>query len=50
MLKVLVADKVGASAIEVFRANGVEAMVETGLSEEALIQRIADYDGLVVRS
>ncbi len=50
MLKVLVADKVSASAIEIFRANGVEAIVETGLTAEALIQRIADYDGLVVRS
>ena len=50
MLKVLVADKVSPSAIDIFRANGVEAIVETGLSEEALVQRIADYDGLVVRS
>ena len=50
MLKVLIADKVGASAVEIFRANGIEAIVETGLSEAALIQRIADYHGLVVRS
>ncbi len=50
MLKVLVADKVSASAVDIFRANGIEAIVETGLSEEALVQRIADFDGLVVRS
>ena len=50
MLKVLVADKVSASAIDIFRANGIEAVVETGLTEDTLIQRIAEYDGLVVRS
>ena len=50
MLKVLVADKVSASAIDIFRANGIEAVVETELPEDALLQRIADYDGLVVRS
>jgi D-3-phosphoglycerate dehydrogenase len=50
MLKVLVADKVSSSAVDVFRANGIEATVETGLEEHALIARIKDYDGLVVRS
>jgi D-3-phosphoglycerate dehydrogenase len=50
MLKVLVADKVSPSAVDVFRANGIEATVETGLEEHALIARIKDYDGLVVRS
>ncbi|MFP6745195.1 MAG: phosphoglycerate dehydrogenase, partial [Alphaproteobacteria bacterium] len=50
MLKVLVADKVSPSVIDVFRANGIGATVETGLAEQALIARIKDYDGLVVRS
>ena len=50
MFKVLVADKVSASAIDIFKANGIEAVVETGMREDALIRRIADYDGLVVRS
>ena len=50
MLKVLVADKISPSAVDVFRANGIEATVETGLSDHALIARIKDYDGLVVRS
>ena len=50
MIKVLVADKVSASAIDVFKASGIEAVVETGMREDALIRRIADYDGLVVRS
>lgn len=50
MLKVLVADEISPSAVDVFRANGIEATVETGLSDHALIARIKDYDGLVVRS
>ena len=50
MFRVLVADKVSASAIDIFKANGIEAVVETGLPEDGLIRRIADYDGLVVRS
>ena len=50
MLKVLVADKVSAAAVDIFRAKGIEVVVEVGLSEDALLQRIADYDGLVVRS
>ena len=50
MLKVLVADKVSPSAVDVFRANGIDVTVETGLAEPALIARIKDYDGLVVRS
>jgi D-3-phosphoglycerate dehydrogenase len=50
MLKVLVADKVSPSAVDVFRANGIDVTVETGLAEPALIARIRDYDGLVVRS
>ena len=49
MLKVLIADKVSPSAVDVFRAAGIEATVETGLAEDALIARIANYDGLVVR-
>ena len=50
MLKVLIADKLSPSAVDAFRAAGVEVTVETGLTEDALIARIADYDGLVVRS
>ncbi len=39
MLKVLIADKLNASAVDAFRAAGVEVTVETGLSEDALIAR-----------
>ncbi len=39
MLKVLIADKLSPSAVDVFRAAGIEATVETGLAEDALIAR-----------
>ncbi|MCH9020833.1 MAG: phosphoglycerate dehydrogenase [Proteobacteria bacterium] len=50
MLKVLIADEMSPSVGDVFRAAGIEADVETGLSTAALIARIGAYDGLVVRS
>jgi D-3-phosphoglycerate dehydrogenase len=48
MFKVLIAD--APLAMEVFRENGIEAEVATGLSAEELQSRIGDYDGLAVRS
>jgi len=50
MPKVLIADKLSDSAVEVFRARGVEAEVAIGLAPEALIGRIGAFDGLAVRS
>ena len=50
MTRVLIADKLSESALEVFEARGVEADFEPGLAPEALIARIAGYDGLAVRS
>ncbi len=50
MPKVLIADKLSARAAEIFVQRGVEVEVATGLSEEELIARIGDYDGLAVRS
>ena len=38
MLKVLVADKVGAAAVDIFRAKGIEVIVEVGLSERKTLQ------------
>ncbi|MEE2980877.1 MAG: hypothetical protein VYA71_04950 [Pseudomonadota bacterium] len=50
MLKVLVADKVSPSAIDVFRANGIDATVETGLAEQALtesvLEKVRAIDGI----
>jgi D-3-phosphoglycerate dehydrogenase len=50
MLKVLIADALSPLAMEVFRENGIEAEVATGLSPEELQSRIGTYDGLAVRS
>ncbi len=50
MPKVLIADKMSPVAAEVFRSNDIEAEVAPGLSPEELIARLADCDGLVVRS
>ncbi len=50
MTKVLIADALSQSAEEIFRANGVDVDTATGLKPEQLVQRIADYDGLAVRS
>ncbi|MCH7887835.1 MAG: phosphoglycerate dehydrogenase [Proteobacteria bacterium] len=50
MTKVLIADKLSAMAAEIFRANGIEADVATGLTPKQLVKRIAGYDGLAVRS
>lgn len=50
MPKVLIADKMSNRAVEVFKARGVDVDVITGLSKEELIDIIADYDGLAVRS
>lgn len=50
MPKVLIADKMSPSAMEVFKNRGVDVDVITGLSKEELIKIIPDYDGLAVRS
>lgn len=50
MPKVLIADKMSNRAVEVFKARGVDVDVITGLSKDELMNIIADYDGLAVRS
>jgi phosphoglycerate dehydrogenase-like enzyme len=50
MPKVLIADKMSDSAVEVFHQRGVETEVATGLSAEELRQKLAGFDGLAVRS
>lgn len=50
MLKVLISDKLSPAAIDIFKENGIEADVKTGLDEAALLEIIGDYDGLAVRS
>ncbi len=50
MLKVLIADALSPRAVEIFRARGVAADVAIGLKPDELRARIAQYDGLAVRS
>lgn len=48
--KVLIADKLSAQAIAVFKEKGVDADVKTGLTPEEQLKIIGEYDGLAVRS
>jgi D-3-phosphoglycerate dehydrogenase len=50
MAKVLISDKLSPQAAELLRSRGVEVDIETGLDEAQLIERIAGYDGLAIRS
>lgn len=51
MKKVLVADPISQRGVdELVNTPGVEVVVNTGLKPEALLQIIADFDGLIVRS
>lgn len=50
MPKVLIADKLSAQAVNIFKKRGVEADVKTGLAPEELAKIIGEYDGLAVRS
>ncbi len=49
--KILIADKLGADGVDLLKAApDVAVDVETGLSEDELVDRIGDYDALVIRS
>ena len=50
MFKVLIADELSPKALDIFRGHGVEADVRIGLKKPELLNIIADYDGLAVRS
>lgn len=50
MAKVLISDKMSPKAAEIFKANGIEVDVKTGLSEDELCKIIGEYDGLAIRS
>jgi len=50
MPKVLIADELSSRAHDIFRSRGVEVDVRIGLNKPGLIEIIADYDGLAVRS
>jgi D-3-phosphoglycerate dehydrogenase len=48
--RVLIADKLSPAAVRIFEERGVQADLRPGLSKEELLDIIADYDGLAVRS
>ena len=48
--KVLVADKLSRLALDIFAKRGIDAHVKTDLTRDELIEIVADYDGLAVRS
>ncbi len=48
--KVLIADKLSPTAVEIFRGRGVDVDVKTGLDRDALVEIIGAYDGIAVRS
>lgn len=48
--KVLIADKLSAQAIDVFKQKGVQADVKTGLPVEELLKIVGEYEGVAVRS
>ncbi len=50
MFKVLIADELSPKALDIFRGHGVQADVRIGLKKPELLDIIADYDGLAVRS
>src|ERR1044072_5114367 len=49
--KILIADSISERGIEELkRDNALEVLVETGLNEAALVERIPEFSGIVVRS
>lgn len=49
-MKVLVADEISKSGVEMLKAHGYKVDVRTGLKEDELVKAIKDYDVLLVRS
>jgi len=50
MPKVLISDKLGPQAAEIFKAQGIECDVKVGMTPDELKACIGDYDGLAIRS
>jgi len=51
MYKILITDKLAQEGIDVINsADGFEAVVKTGISEDELASIIGEYDGLIIRS
>jgi D-3-phosphoglycerate dehydrogenase len=50
MPKILIADELSPRALDIFRSRGLEVDVRIGLKQSDLVNIIAGYDGLAVRS
>jgi D-3-phosphoglycerate dehydrogenase len=50
MPKVLISDKMSPAAAEIFREQGIDVDVKTGMTPEELKACIGEYDGLAIRS
>ena len=52
MPRVLVSDKLSPTAVQIFKDRGIEVdyLPDLGKDKEALLAKIADYDGLAIRS
>ncbi len=50
MPKVLISDKMSPSAAAIFRDQGIDVDVKTGMTPDELAACIGDYDGLAIRS
>jgi D-3-phosphoglycerate dehydrogenase / 2-oxoglutarate reductase len=48
--RVLIADKLSPASVDVFSERGIESELRPGLSEDEIVEIIAGYDGLAVRS
>jgi D-3-phosphoglycerate dehydrogenase len=48
--RVLIADKLSPTAVQIFKDRGVETDVKIGLDRDALVAIIDNYDGIAVRS
>ena len=49
-MKVLIADALSPTALDIFRERGIDAVSRTGLSPAELKEIIGGYEGLAVRS
>jgi D-3-phosphoglycerate dehydrogenase len=49
-MKVLIADSVSETAMNLLKDSGLEVYEKTGMSEEELVQEIPEYAGVIVRS
>jgi D-3-phosphoglycerate dehydrogenase len=51
MIRILITDKLAKEGIDLINAaEGAEAVVKTGISEDELASIIGEYDGLIIRS